>query len=463
MGFNFRPSLPDVPIKDYIVATETYIMSAKLDAAEATLLVHEIVKEIIRMKVKQTYHPPKSNLSPNEWKAIRSLRDDDSIMIISADKGNKTIVIDKELYLTKLKARTKDHQLIAEDPSIQHEASINNKLDELMTSSSHIADKPELLLRRCELDKFKTEGAPAPWNHGLLKLHKDGFPMRDISDASQSPGHALAKTLNMLFSGYTGRSDHHLNSHSDLIGLLKSDRFKGGFFTSCDAIELYPSIIIQDALDLLEAKIKADSEWSKKTDLTKSEVISIVNLLISSPYFQCELGIFKQTKGTPMGGPLSRLFADLIMENKIEQKIKQNRKWKYIFNWVQLVDDTFMNWTESVEKLHEFHAFLNSLYPPIQSTLEIEKDGKFNIFDIAITRTDDWINTSVYRKPSASDRYLHYTSAQAWQEKAAAIHSLTLRAINYCSTPTLLSQELKYITQVFVDNGYPLEAVQRII
>ena len=152
LGFNFRPSLPDVPIKDYIVATETYIMSAKLDAAEATLLVHEIVKEIIRMKVKQTYHPPKSNLSPNEWKAIRSLRDDDSIMIISADKGNKTIVIDKELYLTKLKARTKDHQLIAEDPSIQHEASINNKLDELMTASSHIADKPELLLRRYELD-----------------------------------------------------------------------------------------------------------------------------------------------------------------------------------------------------------------------------------------------------------------------------------------------------------------------
>ena len=36
-------------------------------------------------------------------------RNDDSIMIISADKGNKIIVIDKELYLAKLKERTKDH------------------------------------------------------------------------------------------------------------------------------------------------------------------------------------------------------------------------------------------------------------------------------------------------------------------------------------------------------------------
>ena len=59
-------------------------------------------------------------------------------MIISADKGNKTIVIDKELYQAKLKERTKDHQLIVEDPSIQHEASVNNKL---VTSSSHIANK----------------------------------------------------------------------------------------------------------------------------------------------------------------------------------------------------------------------------------------------------------------------------------------------------------------------------------
>ena len=47
-----------------------------------------------------------------------------------------------------------------------------------------------------------------------------------------------------------------------------------------------------------------------------------------------------------MGGPLSRLLADLLMENKIEAKIKADRKWKKSFNWVRLIDDTFMNWKE---------------------------------------------------------------------------------------------------------------------
>ena len=164
-----------------------------------------------------------------------------------------------------------------------------------------------------------------------------------------------------------------------------------------------------------------------------------------------------------MGGPLSRMLADLLIENKIEAKIKENREWKKSFNWVRLIDDTFMNWTESEARLDEFFAYLNSLYPPIKWTMEKEINGKFHVFDIQLIRSGSTIDTTVYRKPSASDRYLHYTSAQAWHEKTAAIHTLTLRALNYCSTKELLTQELAHITQVFLDNGFPLEAIQRII
>jgi len=85
------------------------------------------------------------------------------------------------------------------------------------------------------------------------------------------------------------------------------------------------------------------------------------------------------------------------------------------------------------------------------------------VFDISLIRNGSQVETTVYRKPSASDRYLHFTSAQAWHEKTAAIHTLTLRALNYCSTKELLDQELAYITQVFLDNGFPLASIQQII
>ena len=67
-----------------------------------------------------------------------------------------------------------------------------------------------------------------------------------------------------------------------------------------------------------------------------------------------------------MCGPLSQLLADLLIENKIEMKIKSNRKWKKSFDLVRLIADMFMNWIDSEDKLEEFFAYLNSHYPPIK-------------------------------------------------------------------------------------------------
>ena len=166
----------------------------------------------------------------------------------------------------------------------------------------------------------------------------------------------------------------------------------GGF--RHDAVELYPSVVIEDALQLLEDKMNHDTKWAWKTDLARKEVLELVKLLIACPYFQCELGFFKQAKGTPMGGPLSRMLADLLIENKIEAKIKENREWKKSFNWVRLIDDTFMNWTESEARLDEFFAYLNSLYPPIKWTMEKEINGKFHVFDIQLIRSGSTIDTT---------------------------------------------------------------------
>ena len=66
--------------------------------------------------------------------------------------------------------------------------------------------------------------------------------------------------------------------------------------------------------------------------------------------------------------------------------------------------------------------------------------------------------------PSASNRYPIFTSEQAWPEKAAAIHTFTLQEHKFtAATSNSLQQELKHITQMFLDNGYSLPAIQRMI
>ena len=71
---------------------------------------------------------------------------------------------------------------------------------------------------------------------------------------------------------------------------------------------------------------------------------------------------------------MHHLVKKTIIENKIEAKIRANRRWKKSFNWVRLLDDTFMNWTDTEASLDEFFVYLNSLYSPIKWTVEKEGD-----------------------------------------------------------------------------------------
>jgi hypothetical protein len=165
-----------------------------------------------------------------------------------------------------------------------------------------------------------------------------------------------------------------------------------------------------------------------------------------------------------MGGPLSSLLADLVIENKIEAKIANHPIWKSKVDWIRKADDTFMTWTGSMEELQQFHHYLNTIHPTIKwSEPQVEENGQMPYLDVLIIRSGNEVQTTVYRKPTASDRYTHFSSAQAWREKVITISTLRQRAEEYCSTPQLKSQELDHLFTTFISNAYPSNIVQRYL
>ena len=101
-----------------------------------------------------------------------------------------------------------------------------------------------------------------------------------------------------------------------------------------------------------------------------------------------------QNKGVPMGHPLGRFFADLVLENLIESEIKKHPRWGPIIDWVRMIDDTFLEWLHSDQDFTEFVQFLNGLHPTIQWTFEKEKDGTFNFLDVLIIRNQDSLHSN---------------------------------------------------------------------
>ena len=66
-----------------------------------------------------------------------------------------------------------------------------------------------------------------------------------------------------------------------------------------------------------------------------------------------------------------------------------------------------------------------------------------NFLDVLVKMEDDeQFVTSVFRKPSHSDRYLHFSSHHPLCNKISVIETLKFRAFAHCSNELLLKAEL---------------------
>ena len=75
--------------------------------------------------------------------------------------------------------------------------------------------------------------------------------------------------------------------------------------------------------------------------------------------------------------------------------------------WLRYIDDVFMIWNESEDKLKDFLAYIVSVNLAIQLT-HASSFKSFNFQDVLVNLTDDrTISTDVYTKPTYTNQYLH--------------------------------------------------------
>ena len=109
--------------------------------------------------------------------------------------------------------------------------------------------------------------------------------------------------------------------------------------------------------------------------------------------------------------------------------------------WKRYVDDTF-----TIIKSSQRRAFLdhiNSIDQHIQSTSEDQReDGSMPFLDIIVMPNEDGsLSTTVDRKPTHTDLYLHWDSHHTLPSKYSVIGTLHHRAKSIFSNPQLLKQE----------------------
>ncbi len=165
-----------------------------------------------------------------------------------------------------------------------------------------------------------------------------------------------------------------------------------------------------------------------------------------------------------MGGRLSPILANLFMEH-LEYSVLCTTPIvpKAFFRYV---DDILLIWDQARGSYREFLRLMNLQHPAIVLTEEREENRTLAFLDILIKRplidenaqTLEPLQISIYRKPTHSNRYLHFNSAHPLSLKQNVVHGLWLRAQRILKNfPKELKSELQFLQDSLAhdNNAYP--------
>ena len=347
---------------------------------------------------------------------------------VPADKGRVTVVMDKTDYYDKMDALVNDKQTYEElkrDPTPALQRKLNSKL--LTLKKTDAFDTKRYYRLRCSVPQ-------PPKLYGLPKLHKPGFPMRPIVSFCGSPTYQLSKYLTTILQPLTEQSRRKLQSTENFIDAIKTVQIPDDYkLVSFDVKSLFTSIPLQLALQCTETAIQ---QSTVTLPLPTDDIMDLLNLCLTSTYFQYNGKHYKQLHGTAMGSPVSVVVAEIVMQNIEERALATCRQT--IPLWLRYVDDTFT--AVHKDEIDDFHKHLNEQHADIQFTTEIEEDEKLPFLDCLVSHDNNELHTTVYRKPTHTDRLLDESSYNPTSHKATTIKTLTRRAQLVCDTTVYLTK-----------------------
>ena len=304
----------------------------------------------------------------------------------------------------------------------------------------------------CQYNKLRCSSGSIPCIYGLPKVHKPNVPLRPIVSYYTSPTYFLSKFLAKLLTPLIGSTSSFVRNSRDFVSSVKSLTLEEDeVLVSFDVVSLFTTIPVNLALQVARQRLEADDTLSDRTTLNVAEIMSLLSLCLNATFFRFREVFYQQIFGTPMGSPVSVVMANLVMED-IEDRALISFPTPPRF-WKRYVDDVFS--VVPRKQIARLHQHLNSMESSIQFTLEVENNQCLPFLDVLVTRCNGSVCTTVYRKPSHTDRYLDFTSHHPLVHKAAVVRTLLSRADVICSSPTLLEKEHTRVGQALTANSYP--------
>ena len=146
--------------------------------------------------------------------------------------------------------------------------------------------------------------------------------------------------------------------------------------------------------------------------------------------------------GSPLGPTLGNLSLIYRECKWLESCLIQLRS-KYHRGYVD-----YISLFEHKDHVKKFPRYMNLRHVNIQSTFEEESNDKISFLDISVTRSNNKLVTSLYRKKTSSGVCMNYNSFLPTDYKKGGIDTLLFRSFNICADYRILPNEIKYLETI---------------
>ncbi|XP_046406217.1 uncharacterized protein LOC124171123 [Ischnura elegans] len=308
-GLNFAITPRDIPRETIITEVESGIRKLPKTVADE---VREDVARILR-----SAKPPKSNITPKERAALKALREDGSIVVLPADKGNATVLMKKEDYNRKMEELLSDlvYHKLEKNPMAKADWETR-----AIIKRSYIPVEEQ---RRLIVSVPKP-----PRLYGLPKIHKEGVPLRPIVSQIDAPTYHLAQYIANTLQEYVDNTSYHIKNSAHFVEIIRDLTIKKeDIIIGFDVVSLFTNVPIADSVDIVK---KLTSSGIPKN------FPKLVEHCLKNTFFLWNGSFYEQTDGAVMGSPLSPVMANLFMEDfeakAIETYQKKPKLWLRMYS-----------------------------------------------------------------------------------------------------------------------------------
>ncbi len=281
---------------DFLASLESILLTGDFNEDDRFIIRNSTVQAL---KDRKQF----SSLSFEEKKALKNLKTDKNIIILPADKGGATAILNSSDYKQKMLSLLEDsstYKPLPKDPTKKQMSCIDKVLKRL-TGTKLLSGDIAKPLKQSEATIAKI--------YGLPKVHKPEVPLRPIVSLVGAPNYKISKWLFRQLNPLTRNCETSIRNSAEFLQKLRGITISDDeIMVSFDVVSLFTSIPLDVARHCTEEILE-----TFETKIPAAALLELLDLCLETNFVfdhQC----YQQLKGAPMGSPISGFLAEITMQ-----------------------------------------------------------------------------------------------------------------------------------------------------